>query len=117
MSTPGSTSAHALWKMHGDTADPDGIWVLPYEDGSISDELLEVLDAGVTAAIIIGYNERETVVRERLIAPLEVRGAITRIGPELEDNPPAAFRDTATQAMMKLEAGFKAVRAPADPGG
>ena len=117
VSDPGSTSAHALWKMHGDAADPIGTWVLPYEEGSISEELLEVLNVGVTAAIIIGYNEREAVVRERLIAPLDVRGAITRIGPELEDNPPAAFRDTATQAMMKLEAGFKAARAPADPGG
>ena len=117
VSAPGSTSAHALWKMHGDAAHPGGTWVLPYEDGSISEEFLEVLDAGVTAAIIIGYNEHEPVVRERLINPLEGRGAVTRIGPGRPHDPPRSFQDDATQAMMKLEAGFAAARGSSNPGG
>lgn len=108
ISTSGSSSAHALWKMHGDVNDPDEPWVLPFEAGRLSDELLNEINSKVTGAIIIGYNENEPVVRERLIEPLSGRGLVTRIGPNHPQNPPGSFSDNATDAMKKLSKGFKA---------
>ena len=103
----GLSSPHALWKMHGDVNRPEEPWVLPFEDGRLSEELLTEVNSKVTGAIIIGYSESEPFVKEKLIGPLIDRGSVTRIGPSHPHDPPNSFTNNATDAMKKLSEGFR----------
>jgi hypothetical protein len=74
-----------LWKPHGDCQRPDEDWVLPHEPGSVSDDIVERMTTLAAERprilLIIGYSERDEVVVERLIRPLECRWRVFRIGP------------------------------------
>ena len=107
ISRTGASSDHALWKMHGDVNAPGERWVFPHEDGRIFDGLLPQMSKEVLLAVVVGYREQEPLVRKQLIAPLEARGSIVRIGPSLPDDPPKTFGDDATTALKKLAEGFK----------
>ena len=60
--------------------------------------------------IVIGYREQESVVREKLITVLEDRAGVTRIRPDLTNNPPESFADNALWAMKKLKAGLESAK-------
>ena len=104
------TSGHALWKLHGDIASHDERWVLPFEEGRIF-KALEQLVSGVTLpAIVVGYREQEPVIREKLISILEKRGGVTRIRPDLPNNPPESFADNAVKAMKTIKASLESAK-------
>lgn len=104
------TSSHALWKLHGDIADPEERWVLPFEEGRVFSTLERIASKTTLPTIILGYREQETAVGQKLIAVLEKRGGITRMRPDLANNPPKSFADNALMAMKKIKAGFESAK-------
>jgi len=108
ISGEGTTSDHALWKLHGDIAKPDERWVLPFEDGRVFEALEQIASQTTLPTFVIGYREQEEIVRSRLITPLENRAGITRIRPDLASNPPESCADNAVMAMKKIKAGLEA---------
>ncbi len=106
----GATSEHALWKLHGDIAKPEERWVLPFEEGKVFQSLQQIILQTTVPSITIGYREQEQVVRERLITVLENRGGITRIRPDLPNNPPETFEDNALMAMKKIKNGLESAK-------
>lgn len=74
-----TTSDHALWKLHGDIANPDERWVLPFEQGRVSSALEQLASHTTLPTIITGYREQESIVREKLIAVLENRAVVTML--------------------------------------
>lgn len=103
----GAESDHALWKLHGDISNPGERWVLPFEEGKVFQALQQILLKTTVPAIAIGYREQEPVVRERLLTLLENRGGITKIRPDLSNNPPETFADNSIMAMKKIKAGIE----------
>ncbi|AZH30627.1 hypothetical protein [Paenibacillus sp. M-152] len=75
-----------LHKPHGDALIPDQTWILPHEPGYIPIEILEFLQdmckERPRTLIIIGYSEKDDIVVKNLIAPLQERWRVIRIGPE-----------------------------------
>ncbi len=104
----GVSNEHALWKLHGDIANPDDRWVLPFEEGRVFAALQQMASRLTLPTIVIGYREQERVVRDTLLAVLESRAGITRIRPDLPANPPDSFPDNAVMAMKKIKAGLEA---------
>ena len=76
---------HLLFKPHGDCADPNTNWVLPYQGGFVSDEI--VADLNSLAAerprvlLIIGYSDQDCVVVRRLVDSLSRRWKVFRVSP------------------------------------
>jgi hypothetical protein len=103
-------SDHALWKLHGDIANPEERWVLPFEEGKVFQVLQQIASQTTVPAIAIGYREQEPMVRQRLIAVLENRGGLTRIHPNLDNNPPKSFKDNALKAMKQIKAGIESAK-------
>jgi len=101
-------SDHALWKLHGDIANPEERWVLPFGQGRVFQALQQIVSQITIPTISIGYREQEKVVRERLLNVLENRGGITRIRPDLSNNPPETFEDNSLMAMKKIKAAMEA---------
>lgn len=104
------SSEHALWKLHGDVCHPTERWVLPYEEGRVFEALHAIVSRTTLPGIIVGYREQEPIVRTQLIEVMEQRGGLTRIRPDVEQNPPAYFRDNASMAMKKIRAGLETAR-------
>jgi hypothetical protein len=103
-------SDHALWKLHGDIANPGERWVLPFEEGKVFHALQQIISKTTIPTISIGYREQERVVRERLLSVLENRGGITRIRPDLSNNPPKTFEDNSLMAMKKIKDAMEAAK-------
>lgn len=103
-------SGHAIWKLHGDIDNPEERWVLPFEQGKVFQALQQIVLQITAPAITIGYREQEQVVRERLLSVLENRGGITRIRPDLPNNPPETFGDNALMAMKKIKNGLESAK-------
>jgi len=106
----GTKSDHALWKLHGDINNPEERWVLPFEEGKVFQSLQQIILQTTVPAITIGYREQEQVVRERLLNVFENRGGITKIRPDLPDNPPETFGDNALMAMKKIKNGLESAK-------
>ena len=100
-------SEHALWKLHGDINNPGERWVLPFEEGNVFQALRQIVLRMTVPTISIGYREQEPVVREELLAVLENRGGITKIRPDLSNNPPDTLADNSLMAMKKVKAGME----------
>jgi hypothetical protein len=109
------TSDHALWKLHGDIANPDERWVLPFEEGRVFKTLGQLLLEVTLPGVIIGYREQEKIIREKLLNTLEKRGGLTRIGPDLPNSPPESFADNAVKAMKAIKASLEAAKKSAYP--
>lgn len=75
-------------KPHGDAEHPDSPWVLPNEAGGISAslkaQLEEIADVRPRVLLVVGYAERDAGIVKDLIAPLERRWRVVRIGPSVE---------------------------------
>ena len=105
-SEEGSDSDHALWKIHGDVRDPSQRWVLPYEEGRVFKAVRRVVAGSHLPCTVLGYREQEAAVRDQLILPLQNRGGVTRIRPDLTPAPPDYLADTASVAMQRIRAGL-----------
>ena len=106
----GKTSTHALWKLHGDIANPGERWVLPFEEGRVFSALQQIALQVTIPTIVIGYREQERAMRGTLTAVLQKRGGVTRIRPDLPNDPPESFADNALMAMKKIKAGFETAK-------
>ncbi|MFC1904432.1 SIR2 family protein [Chloroflexota bacterium] len=111
----GIESDHALWKLHGDINNTEERWVLPFEEGKVFKELQQIVSQTAVHTISIGYREQEQVVHEKLFSVLEKRGGITRIRPDLDNNPPESFADNAISAMKRIKAGLESAKKSAYP--
>jgi hypothetical protein len=99
-------------KPHGDATDPTSPWVLPHQPGGIPDALKAQIDR-LTAErprvlLVVGYSERDEGIVDQLIAPLEDRWRVVRIGPSATG--PLALRGLADDLLPIL-----ASRLIADP--
>lgn len=96
--------AGILFKPHGDAAQPEQPWMLPHLPGTLTPDLAECIRHLVAdhprTLLIVGYSERDCVVVDQLIAPLDQGWRVCRIGPEAtgDDNIPA----TADTALPEL---------------
>lgn len=74
-----------LFKPHGDAAEPTGTWTLPHEDGHVPDRVLDLVvrlrTGHARTLMVIGYSERDRVVVEKLIEPLDASWRAIRLGP------------------------------------
>ncbi|MHA7295226.1 hypothetical protein [Arthrobacter sp. HLT1-21] len=74
-----------LFKPHGDAAHPESDWTLPHEPGRVPPQVSEVvqrLAAGhARTLLMVGYSERDQVVVERLVQPLDESWRTVRVGP------------------------------------
>lgn len=74
-----------LFKPHGDAADVEAAWTFPHEPGYVPLQVLTVirrLAAGhARVLLIVGYSERDQVVVEQLVQPLDQSWRTIRVGP------------------------------------
>lgn len=77
--------AGVLLKPHGDAAEPGSPWVLPHQPGRVPTQVSEVVNrlakAHARTLLIVGYSERDQVVVQDLIEPLDHTWRTVRIGP------------------------------------
>jgi hypothetical protein len=77
--------AGVLFKPHGDASRPGERWTLPDEAGLVPESVLSAVkqldDQYVRTLLIIGYSERDAVVVEKLITPLDESWRTIRVGP------------------------------------
>jgi hypothetical protein len=85
-----------LAKPHGDASQPEIPWTLPNEPGlvpaEVAAEIRQLKQEHARTLLIIGYSERDRVVVDNLIAPLDDSWRTVRIGPNADraDDMPAA---------------------------
>jgi hypothetical protein len=64
-----------LFKPHGDAFHPEDSWTLPDEAGVVPEVVLSALEEldheYVRTLLVIGYSERDSVVVQKMIAPLD----------------------------------------------
>lgn len=74
-----------LFKPHGDAAYPDAVWTLPHEPGSVPEYVSNVVqrlaDGHARTLMIVGYSERDQVIVDQLLRPLDESWRTVRIGP------------------------------------
>lgn len=74
-----------LFKPHGDAAHPDTDWTLPHEPGRVTSQVSEVVqrlaNGHARTLLIVGYSERDQVIVEELVQPLDESWRTVRIGP------------------------------------
>jgi len=84
---------HYLWKFHGDVENREVSWVFPRSDGkggrvfkSFTDYLSKLLKNTAFIFLIVGYSERDQVITDEIIRPIEDSGKclVYRIGFDLE---------------------------------
>ncbi|MFE9976837.1 hypothetical protein ACFYRD_40665 [Streptomyces hirsutus] len=98
--------ASILYKPHGDAAQPHQPWMLPHLPGALSPDLQDRIRSLVTdhprTLLVVGYSERDRVVVDQLIAPLDQGWRVCRLGPDASgsDDIPATA-DTALPALAR----------------
>ncbi|HET7550636.1 MAG TPA: hypothetical protein VFK04_05055 [Gemmatimonadaceae bacterium] len=107
-----------LHKPHGNAAAPDGRWLYPSEAGQVPEALMEQLREMAAVRprllLIVGYSERDAVVVEQLIRPLEAQWRVVRIGPHAEGD--LAIPLGADEALPRLRDAVVAGREDEVPG-
>lgn len=93
-----------LAKPHGDAANPDQAWVLPFEDEivppSVMERMAELREAGPHLLLIVGYSESDPVVLRDLLDPARERWPTRRVSPSATgDEGIPATADTALPAI------------------
>lgn len=96
--------AGLLHKPHGDAARPHhDDWVLPDEDGQVPTEVLDHvvrLSDRPRTLVVVGYSGSDATVVESLLAPLEGRWPVVRVGPSATGE--GAIASTAEWALAEL---------------
>ena len=101
-----------LHKPHGDAAHPEGDWVLPDEDGQVPAGVLShvvQLSDRPRTLLVLGYSGSDAAVVESLLAPLEERWPVVRVGPSASGE--GALRSTADAVLSSVASQL----APPDP--
>ena len=96
--------------MHGDVENLSGDWVFPYDPGRVFDSLLQSLDQSDKPqfALIVGYNEWEEVVHEKLITWLEENiPTVLRVRPNWNEQDPNGICEPAKRFFARLNIYFK----------
>lgn len=92
-----------LYKPHGDAAQPDGLWILPDEDGQVpgpvNDRISTLRDRPRTL-VTLGYSGSDATVVEQLLQPLQNKWPVVRISPSATGE--GALAMTATEALSAL---------------
>ncbi len=74
-----------LHKPHGDAADAETPWTFPHEPGRVPAQVTATVrrlaEGHARTLLIIGYSERDRVVVEQLVQPLDETWRTIRIGP------------------------------------
>ncbi|MFJ6378005.1 hypothetical protein ACIQH9_20085 [Pseudarthrobacter oxydans] len=74
-----------MFKPHGDAADARSAWMLPHEPGHVPSQVSTVMqrlaDNHARTLLIVGYSERDQVVVEQLVQPLDASWRTIRVGP------------------------------------
>jgi hypothetical protein len=74
-----------LYKPHGDAAEVNTSWTLPDSPGHVPPELSRVIGtltkSHARVLLVVGYSERDKVIIDELIAPLDDQWRSVRIGP------------------------------------
>jgi hypothetical protein len=92
-------SLDVLAKPHGDASQPDIPWTLPNEPGLVPPEVAagirQLKQEHARTLLIIGYSERDRIVVDNLIAPLDDSWRTVRIGPNADrvDDVPTSAED------------------------
>ena len=93
-----------LLKPHGDAANPDTPWILPHQSGRVSDVALLTLSTmraeHPRVLLIVGYSESDEQVVQQLIAPLDERWPVVRVGPSASG--PFAIAATAETVLPRV---------------
>ena len=93
-----------LVKPHGDAACPEESWVFPGEQrplpAELSDRLAALVSERPRLLLVAGYSEVDEVIVKQLIAPLEERWKVVRIGPTASG--PLALPASADIALPRL---------------
>lgn len=66
----GIDTPKALWKLHGDVADPQGPWIYPNDPGRVFPGLVKEAAASTTMLITVGYGMADAGVMSGLIKPM-----------------------------------------------
>jgi hypothetical protein len=101
-----------LHKPHGDAARPHDDWVLPDEDGRVPSGVLDRvarLSDRPRTLVVLGYSGSDATVVETLLAPLQERWPVVRVGPSASGE--GAIASTADTAL----AAFASQVASAEP--
>ncbi|HEX5761537.1 MAG TPA: hypothetical protein VFY04_00245 [Solirubrobacterales bacterium] len=98
------TLGDRLFKPHGDAAHPEEEWVLPGDVRPLPAQLIEQLEALAEERprllLVAGYSEGDEHVMREIIAPLEERWHVARVGPDAHGD--LAARGTAEQLLPQL---------------
>ena len=99
-----------LTKPHGNASNPAERWVLPGETAPLPPSLLARLEAMATerprVLVVVGYSERDEQVVGEMIAPLEERWNVIRIGPDA--TAPSSLRGSAEVVLPQLRDAIEA---------
>ena len=99
-----NAQAPVLSKPHGDCANPDADWILPHEDGFVSDaivtDLLSLATQRPRVLLIVGYSARDSAVLQRLVDPLAERWRVFPLSPRATGE--GAIRFAASDGLLAL---------------
>ena len=105
-----------LTKPHGDARNPAERWVLPGESAALPAPLLARLKRMASerprVLMVVGYSERDEQVVSEIIAPLEERWKVVRIGVDAATHP--SLKGKAEEVLPKLRDAIEP--APEAPG-
>jgi hypothetical protein len=99
-----NSQGRVLWKAHGDSSNPKGKWMLPSDDGFISEEIVADLESLALerprVLLIVGYSSRDDTVVRRLVGPLATRWRVFRLSPSAAGE--GAIQLTASEALVRI---------------
>ncbi len=98
-----SLPAGILHKPHGDAANPRQVWILPDEDGVVTDEVrrgVAALAERPRTLLVVGYSGSDRAVVESLLDPLTQRWPVVRVSPTATGE--GAIRATADAALNAI---------------
>lgn len=76
--------SNIIIKPHGDVNIIDSRWTLPDSDGTVSDEMEQILtndNKNPLNIVIVGYSENDLVIKKEFIDVLEKNNAVYRVNP------------------------------------
>ena len=99
-----NAQGNLLLKPHGDCSEPGANWVLPHEEGFVSDAIVEDLnslaDERPRVLLIIGYSDQDSAIVRRLVEPLATRWRVFRLSPCAVGE--GAIRLAASEGLIRL---------------
>ena len=99
-----NAQGRVLYKPHGNCVSPNANWILPNENGFVSDsivaDLTSLADERPRTLFIIGFSERDENIVQRMVQPLAMRWKVFRLGPHAYGE--GAIRLSASEGLISL---------------